>query len=239
MVYLYSPFCSSNVYLKKFPNLFPHLHWNIQFEEQYHDIGNTEFINNPGSSLEDAGILLANVMILFFESELPMQMRKEIRELFEVHIEIAGRRMEIITMKKLMQYPRQLQFEEEYIDIENIVFINNPVTSLEDAMWFKKLTRLEFLFLDAYAALSYCRICGFADSMTAEANKELTGSSSQRLCKRQVNHQMKMGNLGLVLPLWYVAPSSKCSLSDNSEVQSSITPLPTDADNETDVGHGM
>lgn len=106
-------------------------------------------------------------------------------------------------------------------------------------MSFKKLTRLEFLFLDADVALSYYRICGFADSMTAEGNKELTGSSSQRSCKRQADHQIEMENLGSVLHLCYVAPSSKFSSSDNNEVRSSIIPLPTVADDETVVGHGM
>ena len=37
--YLHSPSRNFNVDLKQFPDLFPHLHGQLRFEEQYHDIG--------------------------------------------------------------------------------------------------------------------------------------------------------------------------------------------------------
>ncbi|RWR93729.1 increased DNA methylation 2-like protein [Cinnamomum micranthum f. kanehirae] len=80
---------------------------------------------------------------------------------------------------------RQYRFEEQYQVIENIVFINNLNTSFINtvvATRFKNFTGLEFLFLDAEAALSYCRICGIADNMIEELHD---GSLLRALCRDQ------------------------------------------------------
>lgn len=66
-------------------------------------------------------------MILFFKSELTMQMRrKEMRELSEVHIGIVGRRMELTIMKKLMQC----------LTFHYIRFVGHPKHIIEHALHF-------------------------------------------------------------------------------------------------------
>ncbi|RWR93732.1 increased DNA methylation 2-like protein [Cinnamomum micranthum f. kanehirae] len=122
---------------------------------------------------------------------------------------------------------RQYRFEDQYQVIENIVLINKPNTSFINtvvAMRFKKLTGLEFFFLDAEAALSYCRICGIADNMIEELDdEELAESSLPR------SREMGMGNLRYVRPLRYLSPyNNSNNTSDNSEVHNNVTPLPTD-----------
>lgn len=125
---------------------------------------------------------------------------------------------------------RQYRFEEQYQVIENIVFINNPNTSFINtvvATRFKKLTGLEFLFLDAEAALSYCRICGIADNMIGELDDEALAESSLPRSR-----EMGMGNLRYVRPLRYLAPyNNSNNTSDNSEVHNNATPLPIDTHN--------
>ncbi|KAJ8622660.1 hypothetical protein MRB53_031189 [Persea americana] len=92
---------------------------------------------------------------------------------------------------------------------------------------FKKLTGLEFLFLDAEAALSYCRICGIADNMIEELDdEELAESSLPR------SREMGMGNLRYVRPLHCLAPyNNRNNTSDNTEIHNNVTPLPTDTYN--------